>query len=230
MEEIKLEVQVRSEIGGRNVKDVRRQDAVPGVVYGAGEDATPIKFDKRTYERIRRLHQGENIVFHLNVFDGGKKLKDYPAIVKEEQQDPISDRILHVDFKHISLTEKIEVKVGIVAKGEPIGVKKDGGSLEHIVWELDVICLPTQIPQHINVDVSNMQVGDNICVKDLVLPEGVVTEHDPEAIVLTVVAAKEEEIEAEPTEGAALEPEVIKEKKEKSSEEGAEEGGEEKGA
>lgn len=212
MEEIKLDVQVRTELGKTEVKKVRHQDCVPAVVYGGKKEATVIKIDRRSYERIRRQHQGEGVVFHLNVLEGEKKLRDYAAIVREEQHDPVSDEVLHVDFKRISLKEKLEIKVSVRAVGEePAGVKQ-GGSLDHHIWELDIICLPTQIPECIDVDASALEIGDAIHVKDLVLPEGVVTNHDPEDIVLSVVPPmKEEELEAEAEEGE--EPEVIKKEK-----------------
>jgi len=219
MEEIKLDVTVRKEIGGRQVKDVRKNDLIPGVIYGGEEKETLIKFDRRTFEHIRRLHAGESIVFHINVMEADKKPKDYSALVVEEQHDSVSDKILHIDFKRISLTEKIEVKVPIIAKGDPIGVTKDGGSLDHILWELDVECLPTDIPQHIDIDVSALNIGDTIHVKDVQLPLGVITPHDPEAIIFSVVPPMKEE-EEKPAEGEEeVEPELIKEKKEGEPEE-----------
>ena len=219
MEEIKLEVQIRNEVGGRSIRRVRREDFVPGIVYGGKNKPTAIKVDRRTYERIMRHHQGETVLFHINVMEGEKKLRDYSVIIKDEQHDPVSNSLLHIDFNRISLTEKIEVKVAIVAKGEPPGVKKDGGSLEHILWELEVVCLPTQIPQHLTVDVSHLELNQSIHVKDIALPEGVVTKHDPEGIVVTVIPPmKEEELVTEPTEAGPGEPEVIKEKKKEEGE------------
>lgn len=214
MEEMKLDVQIRNEGGTRHARKMRREDYVPGVVYGGQKKSTLIKLNKRTYERIRRQHIGESVVYHLNVFEGEKKLRDYSAIVKEEQLDPVNDDVLHIDFKRISLTEKIEINVQVVAKGDPIGVKRGGGSLDHHLWELDVICLPLQIPHHIEVEVSNLDIGDSIHVKDLVLPAGVSTKHDPEALVMTVVPPMKE-VEPVAAAAAPTEPEVIKEKKDK---------------
>ncbi len=226
MEEIKLDVQIRNELGSDKIRGLKRDGFVPAIVYGGNKKPTAIKVDRRAYERIMRHHRGETVLFHINVLEGDKKLRDYSVIVKEEQHDPVTEQVLHIDFHRISLTEKIEVKVPIVAKGEPVGVKRDGGSLEHIMWELEVKCLPTQIPQNISVDISSLEVDQSIQVKDLVLPAGVVTKHDPEGIVFTVVPKREEEpVTAEPVEGAPMEPEVIKEKKKE--EEGKEGGGKE---
>ena len=212
MEEIKLDVQLRNRLGSRKIKSLKRVDAVPAIVYGGKKEPTPIQVDRRTYEKIIRQNHGQNVVFRLNVLDGEKKVRDYSAIVREEQHEPVSYRLIHIDFNRISLDQIIEVKVAIETKGESIGVKKDGGSLEHILWELDVLCLPTQIPAKIEVDISNLKIGDAIHVKDIILPEGVKTKHDLNAIVLTVAAPmKEEQLVQQATE--TVEVEVTKEKK-----------------
>lgn len=222
MEEIKLDVQLRDQIGGRKVKAVYRDNCVPAIVYGGEkeEKATPVKVDRGTYERIKR-HHGQSVIFHLNVLEGEKKLTDFSAIVKEEQHDPVSDDLVHIDFHHISLTQELEVKVPLVTKGEAPGVKNDGGSLDHTMWELEVICLPTNIPERIEINVSGLMIGDAIHLKDIVLPPGVRTKHDPEAILVTVVPPMKE-VET-PVEGEeSIEPEVIKEKKAAEEEEGEE--------
>ena len=107
-----------------------------------------------------------------------------------------------------------------------MGVKRDGGTLEHLMWELDVICLPTNIPHHLEADVTNLGVHDSIHVKDLVLPQGVRTKHDPESVVITIAGSMREETATAPAEGEAAaagsEPEVLKEKK---KEEGADAAG-----
>jgi len=222
MEEIKLDVQIRSQIGTRRVKSVRREDNVPAIVYGGDKGPTSIKVDRRSFERIMRSHKGQSVVFHLNVMEGDKKLRDYSAILKDEQFHPVSDKIQHIDFHRISLKDEIEVKVPLKAKGEPIGVKRDQGSLDHALWELDVICFPMSIPKAIEVDVSTLNIGDAIHVREVLLPKGVKTNHDPESIIFSVVPPMREEVSAEGEE--AEEPEVINEKKEK-----PEAGSEEKG-
>jgi len=210
MEEVRLDVQIRSQIGRQKVKAVREdEDMIPAIVYGLEKNPTPVKFDRRIYEKIRRQHHGE-IVFHLNVFEGESNLRDYSAVVKEEQVDVVTGRIIHVDFKRISLKDKIDIRVPLTASGDPVGVKK-GGSLDHVLWELDVVCLPTNIPEEIKVDVGALDIGDSIHVKDIVLPAGVITKHDPEAIVFLVVPPMREEEPVEIEEGA--EPEVIKKAK-----------------
>jgi len=122
---------------------------------------------------------------------------------------------LHVDFNQISLTKEIIVKVPIHAKGEPVGVKQDEGSLEHNIWEIEVECLPTQIPENIDVDVSELNIGDAIHVRDLTIPEGVKVKTEEDAVVLSVIPPRKvEEVAPEGEEEAAPEePEAIKEKK-----------------
>ena len=214
MEEIKLDVQIRELIGKRGAKLTRQEDCVPAIVYGGKKRGpTAIKVDRRSYERVMQLHQGQSVVFRLDVLEGDKKLRDYSAIVKEEQHDPVSDKLLHIDFHRISLTKELEVKVPVATKGEAVGVKKDGGSLDHTIWELDIVCLPANIPEKLEVDVSELNIGDAIHVKDIVLPEGVKTNHDPEAILVSVVPPMKE-VEAPGEEEEEAEPEVIKEQKE----------------
>ncbi|MCD4780766.1 MAG: 50S ribosomal protein L25 [Candidatus Omnitrophica bacterium] len=216
MEEIKLDVQIRKEIGKKGVKAVRRNEEIPAIVYGGDQDPDVVKMSRRAFERILRQHKGQSLLFRLNIFENDNKMKDYSVIIKDEQLDPVSDKVIHVDFKRISLKEEIDVEVSIVSKGEPAGVKQDGGSLDHLIWNLDITCLPTNIPQKVEVDVSHLQIGDVIYVKDIELPEGVKTKHDGEDIVFSVGALQEEKPETgdeEPTE-----PEVLKEKKDKSAE------------
>lgn len=225
MEEIILDVQLRSQVGTSSVKAIRRSGQIPAVVYGGKKNQpTVIQANRKQYEGIMRLHAGESVLFHINVFEGEKKLRDYSAIVKEEQIDPVTEEVVHIDFHRVSLKEKIDVFVPINVKGEAAGQKK-GGAVDHPLWELEVTCLPTDIPQHIDVDISALDLGDAIHVGDLKLPVGVTTKHDPEAVVVSVVHAQQEEEPGETSD--ALEPELIKAKKEaKGSDEDA--SGEEK--
>lgn len=211
MEEIKLDVQIRENIGRRRLSEVRSEGFVPAVVYGGDHGPTVIKVNRGSYERIMRHHRGQSVLFHLDVMEGEKKLRDYSAIVKEEQHHPVSDELVHIDFKRISLKEEIEVKVPIAVHGEAIGVKRDGGSLEHVLWELDVYCLPTNIPANLDLDISALEIGDAIHVKDISFPEGVKTHHDPEAVVVAIAAPMNEEVET--GEEQPEEPEVIGSKK-----------------
>lgn len=230
MEAIYLEALTRedAEVGKSHV--LRQKGFVPCVVYGEGKKTLPLKIERsRLIKFMHAHHGGENMVITLKVGGGAdaKEAEEKAVLIKEIQVHPVNDDILHVDFNEISLTKRIVVKVPIDSAGESVGVKLDGGVLEHILWEIDVECLPTQIPEKIKVDISAMKIGDIIQVKDLVLPEGVTVKHDMESIVFSVLAPLKEEIvapEAAAAEGAAsTEPEVIK--KEKKVVEGEEEEG-----
>lgn len=224
MEEINLLVQARKETGRSKVKSLRTQGIIPGVVYGEGKKSQPIAVDRKTFLRILRSQKGENVIINLSIATDDKKSKEIPVLIKEMQHNPVSDEIIHIDFNQISLTKEIRVKVPILAKGEPIGVKQDGGSLSHLLWDLEVECLPTEIPVNIEVDVSNLMIGDAIHIKDLIVPKKVKVLHDPGLVVLSVAPPVKEVLPEEAAvEGAPTEPEVLKEKKEVPAEQGKEE-------
>lgn len=212
MEEITLDVQIREKTGSKGVRDVRAQGGIPAIVYGGGKGPTAIHLNRRNMEKIMRQHSGQNLVFHMNVMEGDKKLRDYSAILKDEQRHPVREDILHLDFQRISLDDEVEVQVRLDFRGEAPGVKQ-GGSLEHAMWEIDALCLPKNIPEKIVVDISKMEIGDVLTVAELVLPEGVKTDHDPESVVATVAAPMKEEEDAEGGVAADAEPEVIKKEK-----------------
>ncbi|MDI6605807.1 MAG: 50S ribosomal protein L25 [Candidatus Omnitrophota bacterium] len=223
MEEISLSAALREDLGRGKVKDLREKGFIPAVVYAQGRQTLVLQVSRS--ELLRLVHQHHNIesvVINLKVKDS-KKEKARPCLIKEIQYEPVHGGILHVDFNEISLTKAIKINLQVVAKGESIGVKQEGGSLEHHLWEVEVECLPTNIPQNIEVDVSNMKMGDAIHVRDLKVPVGVKILNDPEAAVLSIAEPMKEEVPAEAVEGEIpLEPEVIKEKKEVPAEEGQE--------
>jgi len=222
MEEIFLDVELRKETGRSKAKDLRRSGFIPAVIYKEGKESFAIKASHKEFFTLLHHHRLENAVINLRVKDD-KKQKARSCLVKEIQYDPVHGDVVHVDFNEISLTKVIKVNVPVVAKGESVGVKQDGGSLEHILWEVEVECLPTEIPQNIEVDVSNLKIGDAIHIKDMVFPANVKVLNAPEAVVLSVAAPIKEEVPVEVVEGEeAKEPEVIKEKKE-TAEEAAEE-------
>ncbi|MBM3250239.1 MAG: 50S ribosomal protein L25/general stress protein Ctc [Candidatus Omnitrophica bacterium] len=225
MEEILLNAQIREELGRAKVKDIRDAGFVPAVLYGEGKEALSLKVSRSELLRLIHQHRIEGVVLSLKIKDD-KKEKARSCLIKEIQYDPVHDDIRHVDFNEISLTKEIKVNVPVAATGEPVGVKQEGGSLEHILWEIEVECLPTNIPKNIEVDVSQLKIGDSIHVKDLAIPPTVKVLTSPDSIVFSVAAPmKVEEVVAPAAEGEApQEPEVIKEKKEVPAEGEAEEG------
>lgn len=225
MEQIQLDVQLRTEVGKEKSHKIRQKDGIPAVLYGGKGKPATITVDRRAFDRISRAHRGESIIFHINVMENEKAVQDSPAIIKEVQYHPVHDHVIHIDFARISLKEKIEVKVPVIVQGEAVGVKKGGGALEHHLWEIKVICLPTQIPKHIDIDVSNLEINQAILVKDLALPDGVTAHHDPETVVVTVAPPTKEEVAApEGAEAAPAEPEVTKEKKKEEAPAGEDKG------
>ena len=214
MEEILLEAELREEKGRAKVKDLKEAGFLPAVVYSRGKPSLSIKLSKSALIKLVHLYRLENSIINLKIKDD-KKAKLRPCLIKEIQYDPVHEDIIHVDLNEVSLTEAIKVNVPVEAKGEAVGVKQEGGSLEHILWEIEVECLPTNIPKSIEVDISALKMGDAIHVKDIVFPSGVKPLSDPAAVVLHITAPMKEEAPAEAVEGEEKqEPEVIKEKKE----------------
>ena len=214
MEQVKLEAKVRKELGKEVVKRERVKGIIPAVVYRKGEKSMPLFLDRKSMDKALHTSAGENALINLKI-EGDEKAKAKTCILKEIQHDPLSGHILHVDFNEISLTEEIKVSVPLAAKGESVGVKQEGGVLEHLLWEIQVECLPTDIPQKLEVDVSNMKIGDALFIKDIVAPKGVKILNDPEVRIFAVdkpIEIVPEEVAAA-AETAPAEPEVLKQKK-----------------
>ena len=214
MEEIILEAEVRQEVGRGKVKDLRDAGFFPAVVYGQGKEAQAIKISLSTFLKLQHQHHLDNAIINLKI-QGDKKTKGRSCLIKELQHDPVHGHIVHADFHEISLTEAIKVNVSVVAKGESVGVKQDGGSLEHVIWEIEIECLPMDIPKEIVVDVGPLKIGDAIHVKDIAVGANIKVLTDSDAVVFAVKEPMKEEAPVEAVEGAeSQEPEVIKEKKE----------------
>jgi large subunit ribosomal protein L25 len=219
-----LEAQPRTS-GNKNVaRRVRRAGKIPGVVYGAGKQAIPVTLDPRQVTRILHSATGHNTIFDLAV-DGGERTK---AMIVDWQYEPIKGFLLHIDLKRIAMDQKLKVSVPIVLKGEPAGVKQQGGILEQILREVEVECLPGDIPSSIEADVSELVFGKVLRVSDLAHDEKLQFLTDRNQPVAHITTVKEEVVaapEAVAAEAAAApaEPEVIKKgKQEVEGEEGGE--------
>jgi large subunit ribosomal protein L25 len=211
-QQAKLTVQTRAVIGRNAIKKVRKQGLIPGVIYGAGQEPINLELNGRELATVLSRSSSENILLELEIVDGENK-RNSLAMIKEVQHHPLQRQILHVDFHAVSATEKITAEVPIETIGEPVGVKTGGGLLEHILRDLEVECLPGDLPERILIDVTGLDLDQSIHVKDLQLPAGVeaITDGD-----LTVVAVSEARVEEEPAEalGATpVAPEVISAKK-----------------
>jgi large subunit ribosomal protein L25 len=209
MEQITIAAKPRSETGTHAVSRLRREGKVPGVVYGHDfGDPLPIVIEGRD---LRSALAGHNInsVFTLQIEGRGAT----PVMVHERQHDVLSHHLVHIDLYAVNLNETVEANVPIVALGNAPGVK-EGGVLDLVLREIAVEALPGTIPEQIEVDVSNLNIGDNIHVRELVAPQGVKIIEDADEIVLSVLApskAEEEVPVAATTE--MVQPELVGEKK-----------------
>jgi large subunit ribosomal protein L25 len=218
-----LEAQPRTPGNKNDARRVRRSGKIPGVVYGAGKNALSVSLDPRQVSRILHSATGHNTIFDLAV--DGERSK---AMIVDWQYEPIKGSLLHIDLKRISMDQKLTVNVPIVLKGEAAGVKQQGGILEQVLRELEVECLPSDIPNSIEADVTELVFGKVLRVADLPHSEKLRFLTDADQTVAHITAVKEEEVpapEVAAAEAAAApaEPEVIKKgKQEVEGEEGAE--------
>ncbi len=220
-----VEAEPREDFGKNAARRTRRAGRIPGIVYGGGGPVIPVTVDPEGIREILHSESGHNAIFTLEV--RGKA--PARAMIRDWQSEPIRGGLLHVDLVRIALDTKLKLKVPIHITGEPQGVKVQGGILEFILREIEVECLPDNIPEAITVDVTPLTIGQNLRVADLPLGPKVKVLTDANRVVAHVVVLKaEEEKPAEVAEAAPAEPEVIR--KGKTEEEGAEEeaGGEKK--
>lgn len=201
---ISLEAKGRNERGKNEARRLRAAGLVPITIYGGDQDTTSATITKRELAAILRRH-GRNAIFTLNVDGAGTPVK-----IADMQLDPIKGTLIHADLMRISLTEKSKFEVSIKIVGEADGVRNSGGILDVVSHSLEVRCLPGDIPAVIEVDVTNLGLGDHFSVADLQLGDKVEVLADPETVLATVVTPRAEEPAEAPAEEAAAEPEVIK--------------------
>ena len=156
----------RKDSGKGAARTHRREGRIPAILYGHGEDSISLTIDYNEFDRLVHAVSIENTIIDLDV-DGGR----YKVLVREVQRHPYRGEPLHVDFFHVAMDEKLHVEIPIILVGNPEGVKNKGGVLDHQLRELEVFCLPGNIPEKIEVDVSELDVGDSIHVRDLDLPD-----------------------------------------------------------
>lgn len=222
MENIELKAVAREVTGKGASKRARKEGQIPAVVYKGGAEAVTLNVGTKELWHVLHTDAGENVIINLAI-EGGNKSGSKTVIVKEVQHDPIKDSIIHVDFQEISLKEKLKVNVPVNIKGEAVGVKEEDGILNQVEWELEVECLPTEIPEHIDINVDELHINDAIHIKDISLKGDVRVLGDPEQVVVIISPpTSEEEIEGEEgEEEGGEEPELIKKgKKEEEGEAG----------
>jgi large subunit ribosomal protein L25 len=212
------------ESGNKNqARRVRRDGKIPGIIYGAGKESLSVSVDPRQVLRILHSETGHNTIFDLT-FNEGERTK---AMIVDWQYEPLKGKLLHIDLKRIAMDKVLTVNVPIFLKGEAAGVKQEGGILEQMLREVEIECLPGDIPSHIDVDVSDLTFGKVLRVSDLPHSEKLKFLTDANQPVAHVTSVKEEVVEtpeAAAAEAAAApaEPEVIKKGKQETEEEGAE--------
>jgi large subunit ribosomal protein L25 len=195
-----LAVEIRDGSGKGAARKLRAKGRIPGICYGGGAAPQPIHLDPLALNRvIMRSAAGVNTLIDLK----GGGLDGKVVLVKELQRDPVKGTLLHADLYSVDVDRTVEVEVPIHLFGTPVGVKLGGGILEHSLRELHLECLPRAIPEEINADVSSLELGDSLHVRDLVLPEGVTLLSDPDLSVVSVVAPRAEEEPTVEAEGAA---------------------------
>lgn len=217
--QVSLKVFPRAGVGRQVAKHSRAEGMIPAVIYGAHIKPTPIQVPEGEVTRIFKHATSENILVQLTLEEKGGA-SERLAFIQEIQHHPLTDRVLHLDFHEVRANEKLHARVPILARGEPEGVRTGGGVLEQALRELEVECLPKDLPERIEVDVSALLIGGNIHVNQVKVPDNVAVVSRADISVFSVLApVKEEEIA--PTAAVATEPEMIKEKKAE-GEEGAE--------
>lgn len=209
---IVVKTEKRQGLGTNASRRLRAQGFVPAVLYGESMDTTPLVLSKKDIAQILRLESGENTIFQVAV-----EADAYDVMIKELQIDPATDELQHVDLIRISMDKPIRVTVPVVHRGEPVGVKTEGGFVDFVTREVEVECLPRDIPESIGIDISDLHIGQSFKAQGLPVPAGVKVLTDPNTVlVLVSLPHKEEEaFPGEKPEGEVAaeepkEPEVIK--------------------
>ncbi len=220
MEQFELHATVRKTVGNSPARALRRIDQVPAVLYGPQAETVMLSVNKRDLEQILKKSNVGQVILNL-VIQNGQKISKM-AMIKELQTHPVSGSFLHVDFYEIDMNRKIRVMIPVVAAGKAVGVE-EGGILQIVRRELEVLCLPGNIPEVIEIDITALDIGDAVHVEEIPMADGVEVIADSNFTVLTIVSPKVEEIaeeaEEELEEAEAAEGEEASEDAEPAAEE-----------
>jgi len=207
MAQYSLAAEIRTVRGKNAARQTRKAGKIPAVVYGHKEETLAIALNPKELSAILHSQSGHNTIFSLTFQNSGTATA---VMLQEWQQDPIKGNLLHADLVRIAMDETLQVSVPINAIGEAKGVKLQGGIFEFVLRAIEVECLPSDIPEAITIDVSELELGSNLRVSDLKVDPKVKILSEPDLVIAHVIAPKEEKV-AEPTEEVApAEPEVIK--------------------
>jgi large subunit ribosomal protein L25 len=203
MSEMSIEVQPRDKTGTNSNRRLRAAGQIPAVVYGAGKDSVSICVDRKRLVDLMRRSGGDNALFLLKMAGTGQERH---AMIREMQLDPVTRKIVHLDFQRVMMDEKVRVQVAVELVGVAYGVKTEGGVLDFSHREVHVECLPGDIPKGLELDVTELHLGQHLTAGDLALPKGVELLDEADRMLVSVMHATAEETPAE----AEAEPEVIK--------------------
>ena len=215
----KLKAHKRTLLGRNAIKQIKEKGLVPGVIYGSNQTPTPLQVDNRELSTVLAHASSEHILVQLEIVDGDQNTNKL-ALIQEVQHHPLKRGLIHVDFQAVSATEKITSSVPIETVGEALGVRTFGGLLEHSLRSLEVQCYPQDLPGVIRIDVTNLNIGESLHVRDIQLPAGVEAITDENLTAVSVVASRVGEEVTETAEQPTA-PEVITEKKVEAKAEGA---------
>lgn len=211
MSEQVITVEKREEIGSNVTRKLLRRGQIAAVVYGAGKDSVPIQVDRKGLLELLKHSGTENAVLLLKM--AGTQQERH-VMIRDMLTDAVSRQILHIDFQRVLMDQKVKVQVAVEVEGTPVGVKNDGGVLDFVTREVEVECLPGDIPRSLAVDISHLHIGQHVAASELQVPENVTLMVEPERTLAAVVAPRKaavaEEAEGEELlEAEAEEPEVI---------------------
>ena len=202
-----VSAEARSSRGKNEARRVRVSGRIPAIIYGAFKDPVAVSVNPKDILKIIRSKTGHNSIFDVEV-PGTEKT---PVIVADEQYHPVKGTLMHIDLKRIDLTRKLRVSIPVHTKGEPKGVKQQGGVLDVVTKRIEIECIPDDIPDEYIVDVTELMIGNAIRVKELALKEGIRVLTSPDVVIAHVVGIKEEAAPvAEVVAAAPAEPEVAK--------------------
>jgi large subunit ribosomal protein L25 len=219
MMSITIKAEKRDAFGKNASRRLRKQDRIPAILYGGKTANIPLVLDKKDIITILKSDSGENTIFKV-AFDA----KAQDAMFKDLQINPVTDELIHADLIHISMDKALRVNVSIELEGDPVGVKTEGGFVDFMTREVEIECLPKNIPEEIVVDISGLHLHESLKVSDIVAPEGVKLITDPATVlVLIAVPHKDEEVvkpeEEEVVAAEPTEPELIKKERAEKAEE-----------
>ncbi len=207
--DITVAAEPRAARGKNEARRLRVSGKVPAVVYGAYKDTVPVAVSPRELTNILHSKTGHNTIFNIDI----QGVENTPVMIVDSQFDPIKDRLLHADLKRIDLQKRLRVTVPVHPKGEAKGVKQQGGLFEIVTREIEIECLPDDIPEHFEIDVTELLIGQNLRAANVALSGSMKLLSPSEQVLVHVVMMRQEVVatpEVAPAEATAAEPEVIK--------------------